>query len=81
MARGQAREFWCSVVSEAVSIRLKRPGGGFGRPSTYFIQCNQEDCQYVEANEPPCPLNLGMFDDEIRAVEASRAARREDEGR
>ena len=77
MTRGRGKEFWCSVVSETVMIRLKRPGG-FGRPQGYFVQCNQSDCQYVEENKPPCPLHVGMFADEIRAAEESRAARRED---
>lgn len=66
----RAREFWCSVVSEAVLIRLTRPPGL--RASSYFVQCNQADCQYVEANQPPCPLHVGMFSDEIQA----RAVRR-----
>jgi hypothetical protein len=76
MSRSQAREFWCPVVSESVSIRLKRPGR-FGGVSTYFVQCNQVDCQYVEENRPPCPLHPGMFADEIRMAEDARAARRE----
>ncbi|HLE44072.1 MAG TPA: hypothetical protein VJB36_08655 [Methylomirabilota bacterium] len=54
-------------------IRLTRPAGL--RPSGYFVQCNQADCQYVEANKPPCPLHVGMFGDEIRAADAARAAR------
>jgi hypothetical protein len=70
------REFWCPVVSEPVLIRLTRPKDLL-RPSGYFVQCNQTECQYVEANEPPCPLHLGMFAEEIRAAEAARAARRE----
>jgi hypothetical protein len=57
-------------------IRLTRPNGLF-RPTGYFVQCNQVDCQYVEANAPPCPLHVGMFSEEIRAAEAARAARRE----
>jgi hypothetical protein len=52
------------VVSESVVIRLKRPGG-VSEPSGYFVQCNQADCQYVEANQPPCPLSPAMFGDEI----------------
>jgi hypothetical protein len=79
MSRSQAREFWCPVVSESVSIRLKRPGR-FGGSSTYFVQCNQVDCQYVEENRPPCPLHAGMFADEIRLAEDARAARREGGG-
>src|SRR5438132_1027442 len=42
VSRGRAREFWCSVVSEAVMIRLKRPGG-FGRVQGYFVQCKQTE--------------------------------------
>jgi hypothetical protein len=75
MSRGQAREFWCPVVSEAVLIRLKRPGG-FGGSSGYFVQCNQGDCQYVEQNKPPCPLHPDMFTHEIRVAEDARLARR-----
>jgi hypothetical protein len=74
MRRGQARDFWCEVVSEAVSIRLKR-SVGLSQPSAYFVQCNQVDCQYVDANKLPCPLHVGMFDDEIKAADAVRAAR------
>jgi hypothetical protein len=77
MTRGRGREFWCSVVSEMVTIRLKRPGG-FGRPQSYFVQCDQTDCQYVEENKPPCPLHVGMFADEIRAAEEARATRRDE---
>jgi len=73
MRRSRPRGFWCDVVSEAVLIRLTRPAGL--RPSGYFVQCNQADCQYVEANKPPCPLHVGMFGDEIRAADAARAAR------
>jgi hypothetical protein len=76
MARGRGKEFQCSVVSETVVIRLKRPGG-FGRPQGYFVQCNQSDCQYVDENKPPCPLHVGMFADEIRTAEEARARRDE----
>ncbi len=55
------------MVSETVMIRLTRPPH-LTRPSGYFVQCNQLECQYVETNAPPCPL---------RAAEAMRAARRE----
>ncbi len=76
MRRAQAREFWCPVVSETVFIRLRRPNG-LRRPSGYFVQCDQAECQYVEANEPPCPLRPEMFSEEIKAVEADRAARQQ----
>jgi hypothetical protein len=74
MRRIPPREFWCPVVSETVMIRLTRPAR-LGGPSVYFVQCNQADCQYVEANQPPCPLHLGMFEAEIRAADAARAPR------
>jgi hypothetical protein len=79
VSRGRARNFWCSVVSEQVMIRLRR-SSGFGRPPGYFVQCNQTDCQYVDENKPPCPLHIGMFADEIRAAEEARAQRREEFG-
>lgn len=41
---------------------------------SYFAQCDQADCQYVEKNEPPCPLNIGMFADVIREIEDRRRA-------
>jgi hypothetical protein len=76
MRLARPREFWCPVVSESVIIRLTRPAA-LSRPSGFFVQCNQAECQYVETNAPPCPLSVDMFGDEIRAAEASRAARRE----
>ena len=78
MPRSRPREFWCTVVSESVVIRLARPGGF--RPTGYFVRCNQADCQYVDTNQPPCPLHVGMFSEEIQAAEAERAARREGRG-
>ena len=76
MSRSRAREFRCEVVSETVRIRLRR-ANGFGRPQGYFVQCDQTDCQYVEENKPPCPLNVGMFADEIRAADEARGRRDE----
>lgn len=76
MPRARAREFWCPVVSEPVLIRLTRPAGF--RPTGYFVRCNQTECQYVEANAPPCPLHVGMFRDEIEAADVARATRRAD---
>ena len=75
MRPARQREFWCSVVSEPVLIRLTRPRG-LSRPTGYFVQCDQADCQYVEENKPPCPLHVGMFADEIRAAEEDRESRR-----
>jgi hypothetical protein len=70
--RGE-REFWCTVVSERVMIRLRR-ADGFGRQRGHFVQCNQTECQYVDENQLPCPLNTGMFAEEIKAAEAARSS-------
>ncbi|PYO53802.1 MAG: hypothetical protein DMD83_23620 [Candidatus Rokuibacteriota bacterium] len=76
MSRKKAREFWCAVVSEMVGIRLRR-ADGFEPERGFFVQCNQTECQYVDENAPPCPLNVGMFAEEIKAVEVARASRNE----
>jgi len=47
------------------------------QPGDYFVQCNQADCQYVEANAPPSPLRVDMLAEEIRSAAAVREARRE----
>jgi len=74
MSQGNAREFWCTVVLEQVVIGLRR-ADGFGSQRGFFVQCNRTECQYVDKNELPCPLNVGMFAEEIWAAEAARAFR------
>jgi hypothetical protein len=74
MNEGNARAFWCTVVFEQVAIRLRRVDG-FGPQQGFFVQCYQAECQYVDKNELPCPLNVGMFAEEIKAAEAARAFR------
>ena len=76
MSRVAPRDFWCTVVSEQVVIRLRRKDG-FDRDRGYNVKCNQTECQYVDENRLPCPLNLGMFAAEIRAIEAAQAAARD----
>lgn len=71
MRRIRPRDFWCPVVTESVVIRLRRRVR-MSEPPGDFVQCNQADCQYVEANQPPCPLSPAMFHGEIRAAEAAR---------
>lgn len=71
MGRSGWRDFRCPVVRETVRIRLTRPLS-FDRQPSYSAQCDQVDCQYVEHNEPPCPLNLGMFSEAIREIEDRR---------
>jgi hypothetical protein len=71
MSRAPRKSFYCSVVSETVSISLTRRTR-FSERDDLFVQCSESDCQYVDANLPPCPLHLGLFAEEIE----SRAARR-----
>lgn len=66
MAQNKSRPFDCDVVNEVVRIRLTtRRVGGFSGEDRPFMQCDQLECQYVDENKPPCPLNLKMFPDEI----------------
>jgi hypothetical protein len=68
VSRARPRPFRCEVVSETVMIRLRR-ADGFGRDRGYFVQCNQSECQYVDENKLPCPLQVSMFAAEIRMAE------------
>jgi hypothetical protein len=77
MPKSKWREFQCPVVHEAVMIRLRR-NDGFDRRAPFFVQCNQTECQYVEKNEPPCPLHLSMFAEEIREIDRWRQAAQEE---
>src|SRR5580765_1529499 len=72
MARSPSKPFHCSVISENVSIALRRRSS-FRGDGKLYVQCSEVDCQWIDANEPPCPLTLDLFADEIRAREAQRA--------
>ncbi len=65
------KSFYCTVVSETVSITLARRSR-FGGRNDLFVKCSEDDCQYVDTNTPPCPLTLTLFAAEIER----RAARR-----
>jgi hypothetical protein len=39
-----------------------RRGGLLGGPATTHVRCSEVACQYVDANEPPCPLRLDLFE-------------------
>jgi hypothetical protein len=73
VARLPSKLFRCHVVSETVTIALRRRTS-FGEDNgTLFVQCNERDCQYVDTNAPPCPLTLELFSTEIAARAAPRA--------
>ena len=64
MSRMPSKSFSCDVVSETVSITLRRGNPLSGR-GKLFVRCSEKDCQYIDANEPPCPLTLALFTAEI----------------
>jgi hypothetical protein len=64
VSRMPSKPFQCHVVSEPVSITLRRRNTLTER-GKLFVACSEKDCQYVDANEPPCPLTLGLFTAEI----------------
>ena len=79
MAVKKSREYQCSVVNETVRISLrKKPTAGMNAPEDFFVQCDQDECQYVEENNPPCPLDLSLFEREIQEKEDTARRRREE---
>lgn len=71
--RTPTKPFYCNVVSETVSISLRRRQslGGNGK---LFVRCSELECQHADTNEPPCPLTLRLFEAEI----AERMAQRQE---
>jgi hypothetical protein len=62
MAKKNIQDYYCNVISENVKIFLKNKVNiGLKYKKDYFVKCNQEDCQYVDKNTPPCPLAIEMF--------------------
>ena len=64
MRRFPSKAFQCDVISQSVSIVLRRRTA-LGTRGTLFVHCSESDCQYVDANEAPCPLTLDLFAAEI----------------
>lgn len=77
MASHRKTHYFCSVVSEGVEIALKnKPSLSRNFKSNLFVQCNQLECQYVGLNQPPCPLRLDLFAEEIENREKKSRDRR-----
>jgi len=53
------------VISQTVAIVLRRRPS-LGTKGDLFVHCSESDCQYVDANRPPCPLTVSIFAGEIR---------------
>lgn len=77
MPKRRKRDYFCMLVSEDVKIALKvKPSLSRKPTNDLYVQCNQMECQYVGQNNPPCPLNLDLFAEEIEEREERRKARR-----
>jgi hypothetical protein len=57
MARSPSKPFHCSVISENVSIALRRRSS-FRGDGKLYVQCSEVDCQWIDANEPPVRVDL-----------------------
>lgn len=79
MPSKKMREYHCDVVNEMVRICLrKKPMTGLRSADVLFVLCDQSECQHAGDNKPPCPLNLSMFAEELRAREEKARLRKED---
>jgi hypothetical protein len=72
VARVPTKTFHCGIVSEIVTITLRRRKR-LGGDGALYVQCSEVDCQYVDANEPPCPLTLDLFASEVEERNARQA--------
>jgi len=73
MPRMPSKSFRCNVVSETVTIALRRRTSFDDVHGALFVRCGERDCQYVDSNEHPCPLTLELFRSEIDERMAPRA--------
>jgi hypothetical protein len=66
MRRLPPKPFRCDVVSETVTVTLRRRRSLMSQ-GDLFVHCSEADCQYVDTNAPPCPLTLALFAAELEA--------------
>lgn len=78
MAKNKKQEYRCRVVDEVVLIHLCKKSQGIKSRGEYFVQCDQGECQYVDENELPCPLDLSLFEEEIHDRDELAQKRREE---
>jgi hypothetical protein len=55
-----ARRVFCRIARASVQVTL-RHGHGLQEPGRLYVRCEERECQYVDINEPPCPLHIDMF--------------------
>jgi hypothetical protein len=81
MPRSLVREIDCEVVKERIQAQLRDKRSSFSQVhKQYFVQCNQQDCQYAGENKPPCPLSPALFAEEIAARDEELRKRKENAG-
>jgi hypothetical protein len=51
---------FCGIADAPVRVTL-RHGRDLREPGRLYVRCEERDCQYVDVNEPPCPLRIDMF--------------------
>ena len=69
-SHNRGKDYFCTVISEVVVIALRnKPSFGIKSKNELFVKCNQSECQYVDLNQPPCPLRLDLFAEEIEKRE------------
>jgi len=79
MAAKKSREYICSLVNETVKITLrKKSTAGLRGTEEFFVQCDQDECQYVDENKLPCPLDKSLFEAEIEEMQETARRRREE---
>lgn len=65
----RSKELFCDIAGEEIRATLKQKFTiQFGAAPQYFVECNQEYCQYLGENKPPCPLNLELFQAELSVM-------------
>jgi hypothetical protein len=58
----KTRAYFCNVVGENVKIHLENKVNFSQKyKKDLFVKCDQEDCQFVDENKSPCPLEKTMF--------------------
>jgi hypothetical protein len=67
------RELSCPIAAKPIRAVLRR-GGMLGGPPTMHVRCSELSCQYVDSNEPPCPLNVQLFESPSDRLVADRLA-------
>ena len=55
------RDVPCPIAAKSIRAVLRR-GGLLGGPATTHVRCSELSCQYVDTNEPPCPLRIELFE-------------------